>query len=188
MTRSGCLLFCLFFLGGCSLFQGTPPVAYDPIRVRHLQKQENWSFDGRLGLVNERDSVSVSISWRHRPDSDDIELAGPLSQGKVAIRLLADRLIIDDGGNRREYLGSVENAVHEQLGVEIPLKALKFWVLGVVDPGNPFVAREDGFIQEGWVVRFKELQWVGSELFPKRMSAEKDKTKVKLVVDQWVLI
>ncbi len=187
MMRFALLSAFLLLLNACSFLPEKSVETYRLAQMQHLQKQNNWYFEGRLALVNEKDSVSASISWKHRPEHDEIELAGPLSQGRVAISVLAESVIVDDGENRQEYRGLVDNVVSQQLGVDMPVNSLKFWVLGVNDPNLSIIELDDGFIQDGWLVKFREMQRVGAELLPKKISAEKNKTRVKLVVDQWDL-
>jgi outer membrane lipoprotein LolB len=178
----------LWTLSGCSLIQEKQVTAYHLAQMRHLQNLANWYFEGRVALSNEKDSISASISWRHNTDRDEIELSGPLSQGKVAILVTADKVILDDGENPKEYAGQVDVVVGEQLGVDMPVSALRFWVLGVSEPLQSVVEYEGGFMQDGWQIGFKELQSVNSELLPRKINAEKNKTRIKLIIDQWKLL
>lgn len=187
--RLGHGLVCLsvLLLTGCSLFSEKPVEAYRFEGRQVLQKQSQWSLEGRLALVDEKDSFSASLNWQHGPQRDDIELAGPLAQGKLVISVEGDIVSVDDGDNRKQFHGQVDEVLAEQLGVLMPVDALKYWVLGVPDPQESYVELADGFLQAGWRVGFKEMQSVSNVYLPKKISAEKDKTRVKLVVDQWEL-
>ena len=156
--------------------------------MQHLQSQASWDFEGRVALSNEKDSISAAISWRHSVDKDEIELSGPLSQGKVTILVTVDKVLVDDGENPKEYSGQVDVVVGEQLGVDMPVSSLRYWVLGVNQPLQPVVEQESGFLQAGWQVGFKELQIVNSELLPRKINLEKNKTRIKLIIDQWHLL
>jgi outer membrane lipoprotein LolB len=184
------LIFCalLWALNGCSLMQEKPVIGYNLAQMRHLQSLASWNFDGRVALSNEKDSISAAISWRHNADKDEIELSGPLSQGKVAILVTANKVVVDDGESAREYTGQVDEVVGVQLGVDMPVSSLRFWVLGVNQPMRPIVEQEGGFLQDGWQIGYKELQSVDSELLPRKMSVDKNKTRIKLIIDQWKLL
>jgi outer membrane lipoprotein LolB len=187
MMRFGLLSALIFLLSACSFAPERPIEGYQLAEMQHLQKQGNWHFEGRLAIVDAKESFSASISWHHQAERDDIELVGPLAQGRVAISVTADGVVIDDGDNRQEYSGAVDVVMAEQLGVDMPVNALKFWVLGVNDPRQSFVEQEGGFFQGGWLVRYREMQRVNAESLPKKITAEKDKTRIKLIVDQWDL-
>ncbi|MGZ4960538.1 MAG: lipoprotein insertase outer membrane protein LolB [Methylomonas sp.] len=174
-------------LNACSFVSEKPIEGYQLAEKRHLQNQSSWNFQGRLAMVDEKESVSASISWRHQPQKDEIELVGPLAQGHIAILVTPGSVVVDDGDKRQEYAGTVDAIVAEQLGIDMPVNALKFWVLGVNDPRQSVVEQEGGFFQGGWLVRYREMQRVNAEWLPKKMTAEKDKTRIKLIVDQWNL-
>jgi outer membrane lipoprotein LolB len=184
--KGSVFLLPVFLIAGCSLLSEKSDGVYRLQDMRVLQ-QQHWYFEGRLALADERDSFSASVSWRHRLDRDDIELAGPLAQGKLMISVEADIVSVDDGDTRKEFRGPVEEVLAEQLGVAMPVNALKYWVLGLPDPEQSFVDQGDGFLQAGWRVGFREMQHVNAVVLPRKINAEKDKTRIKLVVDQWDL-
>jgi len=153
-----------------------------------LQHHKAWVLEGRLALTNEKDSVSVSINWRHNEVQDDIELVGPLAQGRLKIVVSPGRVEVDDGEGLKVFNGEVDEVMAEQLGVDLPVDSLKFWVLGVNDPGQSYTEQPEGFYQGSWLVRYREMQTVNADTLPKKMTAEKDKARIKLIVDQWVLL
>ena len=187
IRRLSFLLLLSAMLSACSVAPEKSIENYQLADMQHLQQQKNWSFEGRLALVSDKESVSVSINWRHAESHDEIELVGPLAQGRVKISVSPGQVEVDDGDVRNIYYGQADAMLSEQLGMDIPVSSLRFWVLGVNDPGYAFVEQSGGFYQNGWLVRYKEMQNVNANILPKKMTAEKDKARVKLIVDQWVL-
>lgn len=188
MTFRRSVIFLLAsLLTACSFSPEKPVDVYRLADMQFLQQQERWYFEGRLAMADERDSISAAISWRHGLERDDIELTGPLATGRMTISVAGDMVVIDDGDKRQEFRGPVDEVLAEQLAVLMPVRALKYWVLGAVDPTQKFAAQHDGFLQAGWRVSFKEMQRVNTLLLPRKINAEKDKTRIKLVVDQWDL-
>lgn len=153
----------------------------------HLYDKSHWFFEGRLAVTDDKNSISAALNWRHQQDQEIIELVGPLAQGRVVIWLKPDRVLIDDGQARKEFIGDVEAIVSEQLGVDVPVGSMRYWVLGLNDPNQRYVEQLDGFYQTGWLVRFKEMQNLDGNILPRKMIVEKDKTRIKLIVDQWDL-
>lgn len=182
------IVFAFFVLNGCALTPEVPLQDFHLADRQHLQQMQSWVFEGRLAVVDEKDSVSLSIVWRHLKDQDNIELAGPLAQGRTKITVLPGQVVIDDGENRNVFYGNPEQVFSAQLGVDMPVDSLKFWVLGVNEPEQSYVEQSGGFNQTGWAVRYKEMQRVSSETLPKKITAEKNKAKIKLIVDQWDLL
>lgn len=187
IRRIGLVVALTFLLVACSVTPERWAEDYRLSSMQYLQQERNWSFEGRLAVVNEKDSISASIVWRHMQNSDDIELVGPLGQGRVKINVSPELVLVDDGENRKMFYGPADEVIAEQLGVAMPVNALKYWVLGVNDPEQDFTEQVGGFYQGGWLVRYREMQKVSKESLPRKMTVEKDKTRIKLIIDQWDL-
>jgi outer membrane lipoprotein LolB len=185
MTKLGLLLAVLLLQSGCSVIEEKPLDTYHLADMQHFKQDRPWQFEGRIALANEKESISAAIAWVHQLERDDIELTGPLGQGRLAIAVLPNKVVIEDGENRQEFQGAVESIFTEQLGVAVPVQALRYWVLGINDPHQAVVEQADGFGQSGWAVKFKEMQSVGGLTLPRKMGVEKELTKIKLIVDQW---
>lgn len=177
-----------FYLAGCAVVPDYVAPPADVLAMRNAPDIEGWYFEGRLAFADGRESFSAAITWRHERETDQIELIAPLAQGRVVISVLPDSVIIDDGDARKEYRGDVDSVVYEQLNIAVPFSVLKYWLLGLVAPGVAFVDHEQGFFQKGWLVRYPEILSLNSRLLPKKMSADQDKTRIKLVVDRWELL
>ncbi len=188
IRRCGLLMASAILLGACAGVSEKTDQEYQLADMQRFQKQKDWSLEGRLALVNEKDSISASIVWRHAETRDDIELSGPLAQGRMKISVKAEEVVVDDGEKVSVYRGEADEVVAELLGVEMPVTALRFWVLGVNDPGLSFVAQPNGFYQSGWLVRYGEMQTSNTYKLPKKITAEKDRARLKLIVDEWNLL
>jgi len=187
MKSLGIYLLLVGLLSACSVLPEKPVASYRLAGMQHVLKLKQWYFEGRLAVANDKDSITAAVNWRHQLEKDEIELAGPLSQGRVAILVTADRVIVDDGEKKQVYTGSVDAVLSGQIGIDIPVSALKSWVLGVNDPDQSFAEQDGGFEQGGWLIKYKEMQWVNDELLPKKINVEKGSIKIKLIVDQWDL-
>lgn len=186
-------LSCLPFLIGAGLASGCAgqaekPVsdyAYAPLPSERL---DHWVFDGRLAVKDSRDSWSANVNWSHDPDDDVLKLAGPLGQGSAVIRLTPDKVVIDRGNGNVQTSERPEAFIREQLGVVIPVRALRFWVLGVPEPNRPHARTVDGFTQTGWLVAYPQMQRVRADLsLPRKITVSNQQTKLKLVIDRWTV-
>lgn len=101
------------------------------------------------------------------------------------ISIAADSVTIDDGESVQNFPGASDLVMRDQLGMDLPIQALKFWVLGTAEPNEPATKQEEGFYQQGWLVKYKEMQRVRNEILPKKLHLEKDGARIKLIVDQW---
>lgn len=151
----------------------------------HLYQLKNWSFDGRLSLTDGQESWSAAIEWQHSEKKDEIKLSGPLGQGGVLIILTDELVIIDRGDDKITQSNQVDEFISQQLGVFVPVRALRYWVLGLTQPETAVLELEDGFVQSKWTVHYLQMQQSGKEWLPRKINVEQAQAKLKLVIDQW---
>lgn len=154
----------------------------------YLYEKKTWSFSGRIALTNEKESLSLSINWKHRNKQDSIELSGPFGQGRTILKLSEEELIIDDGEKPLKFVGNVDEQIARYVGLNIPISALKYWVLGLVKQGTPFVNEKEGFSQFEWRIKYQQMQFFGGDELPKKIKVERIKQgneKLKLIIDHW---
>lgn len=181
------LLFLTTLLISCA---DVPVKSTSPFQLSgrdYLYDTAKWSFAGRMAVSDENDSFSASISWNHQNRQDKLELAGLFGQGRTLIELTDDGVAIDYGDERLQYFGNVDELVSRQVGVDIPVTALKYWVLGLVQPGAEYGVVENGFVQSGWNVRYLQMQVVGQNDMPRKIRVEQGDVKLKLIINQWDL-
>lgn len=180
-----CLIVVAISLAGCARQPVMSVQAYRMQQMEHWYGQTHWQIDGRLGVVTERDSFSGSINWRHEPGRDLINMAGPLGQGRISLDVTDDQVVVNDGEQVRVYRDSVDQLLLRQWGVDVPVQALRFWMLGLAQPRVDYQESELGFKQHGWRVIFRQLQEVDGSWLPRKISMEKNNNKLKLIVDRW---
>ena len=147
--------------------------------------EKDWSLSGRLALADRDNSFSASLVWSHHKEWEKIELSGPFGQGRVLITINDEHVIIDRGNKPLHYFGDVDEVVSGQLGVFVPVLALKYWLLGVVEPKVAYQKLKDGFIQSNWRVRYSQMQVSGGKELPRKMKLDYENVRLKLIVDEW---
>lgn len=152
-----------------------------------LYELDEWGFSGRFSASSQNDSVSASIKWQHADENDFLDISGPLGQGRTNIILNPNQVIIDNGEEQQVFFENIEFVVQRELGLEIPVIALRYWVLGLIHPGFDYTLIENGFAQNGWKVQYSDLQWASDLLMPKKIKIIKGNVYLKLIVDSWAL-
>ena len=153
----------------------------------HLYLLKKWTFDGRISLSDGKESWSASIVWAHTEGKDEIRLSGPLGQGAAVITLTDKLVTVNRGDEKPKQSTQVEEFIQKQLGVFVPVRALRFWVLGLINPASPYSEKGDGFRQSNWDVHYLQMQNVGTEWLPRKIGVEQGESKLKLIIDQWTL-
>ncbi|MDI1276991.1 lipoprotein insertase outer membrane protein LolB [Methylobacter sp.] len=177
----------ILLLSACSVVPVEPSVHYSRVAMLHLYELERWSFEGRLALTGQNDSWSANISWEHSPDVEKIKLSGPLGQGAVVISLKGNVVTIDRGGDDVQSSTQPEEFINQQLGMFVPVRSLRYWVVGLPEPSRSYKDTDIGFNQAGWLSEYKQMQPVDDGTMPLKMMVMNKQVKLKLIIDHWVL-
>ena len=180
--------WCLvLMLSGCTTTPVEPEVHYIATAREQLYKLEQWSFEGRLALAGKKDSWSANINWGHKPDDEKIKLSGPLGQGATVIQLTGDSVTIDRGDDKPLSSTQPEAFINQQLGMFVPVRSLRYWVIGLPEPTSAYIATATGFKQDGWLIDYKQMQSVNNQSMPHKITVSNEQVKLKFIIDQWVL-
>ncbi len=187
--KRGLLVWLFFVIGltACSIVPVAPDVAYSTKAKAHLYQLGQWSFEGRMSLTGNKDAWSATVAWAHVPAKEEIKLSGPLGQGGTVIGLTNQVVSIDRGNGDVQTSGQPEVFVSQQLGMFVPLRSLRYWVVGLPEPGQGYEETGSGFKQAGWLVDYRQMQSVGNEAMPRKITVMNGQVKLKLVIDEWVL-
>lgn len=157
-----------------------------------LKKLHGFSLQGRLaesGLV----SFGGTLSWMQDGESFQARFFGPLGVGAVAISgTPEDMEVRSKEGSIRT--GDPEGYMQQQFGWSLPLRGLRYWVLGLPAPGGAASLRldESGRIlalkQDGWELNYTEYQDVNGLGLPKKFTISDSDRGFKVLVDQWVSV
>jgi outer membrane lipoprotein LolB len=192
------LLF-VIVLPACSSIQQAD--VDEPGRIRLYQTRSdqlagfsNWNMVGRLAVRNSDDGGSGHFSWRTSAGDSQMDFHGALGRG--AWRLVADakgaELELADGTVHRA--DSIDELVRLQLGWEIPVDRLSWWVRGLVAPGDYEDRMIDDkgnlseLLQGGWTIEYGKYDTVEGISLPLKLTARQADWKVKLAIRDWQLL
>ena len=172
---------------GCAKTPVLSDAGYIRAERQHLYDLADWEFRGRFSVRDDDESWSANILWRNHKNVDRLKMSGPLGQGAVEFFLTGGQIIIDRGEGDFERSDDPDDLIRHHLGVFVPVESLQFWVLGLPHPGNHFREIKEGFIQSGWSVSIPKLMQADDQLMPHKLVVANNETKLKLIIDQWVL-
>ena len=189
----------MVLLSACSSMQ---PVAVDEqvrvnlyeMRSDQLAGYSDWSMVGRLAVSNSEDGGSGHFSWKRNSGESQMDFHGALGRG--AWRLQAGtqgaELELADGTLHRA--DSIDQLVRIQVGWEIPVDELSWWVRGLVAPGGyqeRVIDREGNLselLQNGWTIEFGGYRTFEGMSLPVKLVARQADWKVKLAIRDWELL
>ena len=170
-----------------------PHAVWNTRRAKLLDQQQ-WNVFGKLALRSNDEGWTASLQWRQTGEAYRIRLTGPFGGGGLQIEGDSSGVEVRTADNQTYTADDPEQVLYEQLGWEIPLSGLRYWILGRVEPGNPVddvfidvAGRLLRFDQAGWHVKYHEYQDVDDFAMPRKASLERDGVKASVLLTRWEL-
>jgi outer membrane lipoprotein LolB len=186
IPRASLVALCVA-LHGCALHRPETPSA--PLAQPRLYELKNWRLEGRIGVRVGEEGWSADLFWTHEGRQDRLRVSGPFSQGMVSIVVQDDLIYVNEGEGRVSSSRNPDALLQERLGFAVPLRSLRYWMLGVPAPDAEYRATRDGdapgFIQQGWTLAFQGYARRDGLNLPSKFTASGENVKLKLIVDEW---
>jgi outer membrane lipoprotein LolB len=162
-----------------------------PSRREQLRALDSFTLAGRVAVVAGDEGFSAGLRWQQRGARGAIMLEGPFGVGALAIDIEGDALRVTTGRGDRYQGEAARAALEQQLGFELPLEALRYWVRGLpfsigaeqsLDPAAPRLLQ---LSEQGWQIDYGEYQGAPFDYQPRRLVARKGDARVRLVIERW---
>jgi outer membrane lipoprotein LolB len=160
-----------------------------------LRCVDQWALQGRVAFRSPEQSGSARLSWQQRGGRYQLSVDGPLGVGGVRIEGDDAQVQVDSHGERHVYTAAPETVLAATLGYELPVRALRYWVLGLSDPqgGRAVWGVVPGTAvptlrQAGWTVRYESREARVAEVpLPTRLNLDRGDLSLRLLVEHWDL-
>ncbi len=187
--RLALLLIVCVELGACVSAgpRPQPPSVKWDARASELQRADSWQLDGRAAVAFGTQGWQATMNWRQGGAFAEVHLAGPFGIGALGLKQGPDGISM----NGAPPSDAVMSQLQERLGFELPLQNLRYWLLGVPDPGAAFeLSRNDqdrakSLRQAGWRIDYDRYAPFQGDLLPARLVLSRDDVRVRVVIDHW---
>jgi outer membrane lipoprotein LolB len=185
----------LMILMGAALLDAcvTAPVKFAPpawdLRSALLQRTSHWEMTGRAAVAFGTQGWQASLNWRQDGDAAEVHLAGPLGIGALVVNESPLGVAVNGGPPGADVLGQLQ----QRLGFDLPLANLRYWLLGVPDPGSTFelerndTDRAKHLVQAGWSIDYQQYMAVNGDFLPSRLVLNREGVRVRVAADHWEL-
>ncbi len=193
MKLSGALLIMGLLLSSCAARMDIPVNEDWERRSQVLHSLQAWDFTGRIGVRDENESQSSRIRWQQRGDNYVINLWGTLNIGATEIIGSPDQVRLQQEGEAPLITDTPEQLIHEQLGYELPVSNLNYWIKGIPAPGSTAtpIFNEDNqlisLLQSGWQIDYLGYTNYGIEALPTQVRMQKPPLRLDFVRLSWTL-
>jgi len=185
-------------LVACSTLLSTAPTGAEdePAWVAHqaqLTTLSGWTFDGRVGVIDGKDSGSGSLTWSQQGDRSVLDFRGPLGAGAVHMEGDAAALHVKTSRGDDFTTSDPETDLGARLHQPLPILSLRYWVLGMPDPDADYTKTSDAhgelvsLEQRGWHVDYQGYAAVEGFSLPTLLVLQLGAVHIKLAVGEWTL-
>ena len=157
-----------------------------------LENMEKWEFNARIAVSSETDGFTGRLRWHQDGSFYQAQVSGPFGSGAVYIKGNGAGLSLTDKEGVVTAFPDAEHDLIARYGWTIPVKSLRFWVLGIPDPSVPAEVelnksdQLDLLRQRGWEISIELYAVSGGQLMPERLTAVSGNNRVRLIIDNWL--
>jgi len=175
------LVLAMLVLNGCSLI---PKHVEDP--------SYDWAFEGRMSISDGQQASSFNVDWEQTAGNFEIELYGPLGQGRTQVSGTPEQVILTQG-TQYWIADDLTQLALELTDMQLPLDYLQYWVRALPEPNSVAEQQRNELgqvttlTQAGWLVEFTEYHPDATTL-PSKLSFKRENRRGRLVIRDWTLI
>ena len=193
-ARVFALLTLSALLHACTL---APPAASNPnwtLLQDQLSALESWQLRGRVNIRYDGESHTPRIDWRQRSDDYTIRLWGTFNAGNTLITGNPAGVSLETDG-RTQQARTPERLILRELGYELPVSSLNYWIKGLPAPRpRPQLSFDEAnrlteIQQDGWLIRYPDPRQYGALSLPRRIEVSRSEQDIRLVFVglNWIL-
>ena len=161
------------------------------VRRPQLQARDRFELKGRVAVSTGSDGFNARLRWTQAGNQTHMSLDGPLGAGGVQVT--SDGSAVSIVTSRGAHLDNDAAGAEppNRLGFDPPIESLRYWVLGVPEPGHPAQESLDSqqrlatLEQDGWQIQYTDYTSVGGEWLPSKLIVQRQGVRLRLVVDGW---
>ncbi|WP_339081867.1 lipoprotein insertase outer membrane protein LolB [Pseudomonas sp. TMP9] len=158
---------------------------------QQLSKLDAWQINGKVGIRAPKDSGSGTLFWLQRQDYYDIRLSGPLGRGAARLTGRPGAVSLEVANQGRYQAESPEQLMQDQLGLNLPVSHLTWWIRGLPSPLSKSRLNLDNqshlaqLSQDGWFVEYLGYAEQNGFWLPERIKLSGHDLEVTLVIKDW---
>ena len=179
-------LFVTTLVSACT---AVPPPANENSDWAHqreqLQNLDSWGLRGRVNVRYDNESHTPSINWLQQNVDYRIRLWGTLNVGSTLIVGSPDNVTLENSGETRSA-SSPEELILGQLGYELPLSQLNYWIKGLPSPDSEFqlsfneLNQLTTIEQADWTINLSDMRQYGPISLPRDVVLTRPRNGIRL--------
>lgn len=186
--NAGRVSMCLLLISLAACRATAPPAQENAswaAQRERLQALDNWQLRGRVNVLYDGESHTPRIDWQQQGEQFRIRLWGTFNAGNTLITGSPGRVTLEQD-NETVTAPTPEDLILEQLGYELPVSHLEYWIRGLPAPAPraelEFTADNhlSSLRQDGWTVTYPDPRQYGALILPRRVDVTRPRNDVRL--------
>lgn len=161
-------------------------------RYSQLKQVGSWSLNGSVSIQRANKTDMASMQWQQQqPHVFNVALYGPLSLGRISIASSGNSVTLTQSGKQPVSATSAEQLMQQQLGWQLPVSNLYYWVRGIPAPGStPKMTFDNSnhvlqLVQQGWLIDYQNYQPTQQVDLPHTIVMNNPNLHVRFVIKNW---
>jgi outer membrane lipoprotein LolB len=179
-------------LASCRTVPVQAPVAQSWEQRRpQLQERDRFELKGRVAVAAAGEGFNARLRWTQEGKQTRMSLEGPLGAGGVQVTSDGTALSVVTSRGERLDSSAARAELATRLGFDPPLTSLRYWILGVPEPGSPAQESLDPqqrlatLQQNGWQIDYGDYRLVEGQWLPAKLTLQREGVRVRVIVDDW---
>jgi len=173
------------FLSNCAI---APPASENSDWSRQrdqLQKLNSWELRGRVNVRYDNESHTPRIIWLQQNVDYNIRLWGTFNAGATEIVGRPGFVTMENDGQMLSA-NSPEDLILEQLGYELPVSQLNYWIKGLPAPDSEAqlafneLNQLTTIQQADWTINLSDMRQYGALSLPRRVELTRPRNAIRL--------
>ena len=150
-----------------------------------LETTSDWQLRGRVNVRYQNESYTPRIQWQQQGDNYRIRLWGTFNAGNTVI-IGEPKLVTMEHDGDSITANTPEELVLDNLGYELRISYLEFWVRSLPAPGSDAklefsVQKHLSTIkQDGWEIAYLDMRQFDGVILPRRVEITGPRNDIRL--------
>lgn len=150
-----------------------------------LAAMDSWEFRGRVNVRYDNESETPRINWLQQDVEYQIDLWGTFNAGSTSIVGRPGYVTLESGGDILTA-ESPEDLILQQLGYELPVSQLNYWIKGLPAPDSEAelvfndLNQLSSIVQEDWTIILSDMRQYGAVSLPRRVELTRPRNDIRL--------
>ncbi|MDA0279698.1 MAG: lipoprotein insertase outer membrane protein LolB [Proteobacteria bacterium] len=187
MSRSAAgLLLATALLSACAAIAPPAEENSDWSRQRNqLQDFDSWELRGRVNVRYDNESHTPRINWLQQNVEYHIRLWGTFNAGNTLIVGRPGYVTLENDGETVDA-SSPEELILRQMGYELPVSQLNYWIKGLPSPDSDFqlsfneLNQLTTIEQADWTINLSDMRQYGEINLPRRVELTRPRNDIRL--------